>query len=165
MSPGHEPRRTEVVFEPSPESKAAFLLAFDRETLEPVVLRRYHSAKAAIPALFRQSDEGKLATVVEAESEAILRATRDLAEIAQELRRSWERGEAQHKLLKEIVVDLPYPERRVLELCHNLEGHSVTEAEAAAEIGCSVRTVRRLRQRGGVKVVSRFEEELRRNAD
>jgi len=63
------------------------------------------------------------------------------------------------------VADLPYPERRVFELCNNVEGQSLTEVEAAAEIGCSVRTVRRLRQRGGAKVMIRFEEERRPNAD
>ena len=165
MSSGPGPRKTEVVFAPSTEPHAAFLLSFDRETLALVVFRQYHSANAAIPAFFREEDEGKLATVVEAESEATLLATRDLAEIAQELRQSWERAEAQHKRLKEIVADLPYPERRVFELCNNVEGQSLTEVEAAAEIGCSVRTVRRLRQRGGAKVMIRFEEERRPNAD
>lgn len=153
------------MFELSAEPKAAFLLAFDPDTLELVVLRRYHSANAALPALFRQNDEGKLATVVEAESEAALRATRDVEEIAWELRRSWERGEANGKLLREIVASLPYPERRVFELCDKLDGPSLSEAEAAAEIGCSVKTVRRLRQRAGGKVMFRFEQECRRNAD
>ena len=131
-----------------------------------VVFRQYHSANAAIPAFFREEDEGKLATVVEAESEAILHTTHDLREIASKLRRSRERGKAlEHDLLQKAVASLPYPERRVLQLCDNPDGQSLTEAEAAAEIGCSVRTVRRLRQRGGAKVLSRLGQELRRNAD
>jgi len=155
-----------VVFEPSSEPKAAFLLSFDRETLELVVLRQYQSVNGAIPAIFREEDEGKLATVVKAESEAILRKTCDLGEIASKLRRSRERGKAlEHDLLQKAVASLPYPERRVLQLCDNPDGQSLTEAEAAAEIGCSVRTVRRLRQRGGAKVLSRLGQELRRNAD
>jgi hypothetical protein len=60
------------------ERSTAFLLAFDPETLELVVLRRYHSVNAAIPAMIRESDLGKLATILEAESEATLRATGDI---------------------------------------------------------------------------------------
>jgi DNA-directed RNA polymerase specialized sigma24 family protein len=85
--------------------------------------------------------------------------------MAWELRRSWERAEANGKLLRGIVAGLPYPERRVFELCNDPDGQSLTEAEAAAEIGCSVKTVRRLRQRGGAKIMYRFEQECRRNAE
>jgi hypothetical protein len=76
-----------VVSGASPEPKTAFVLAFDRQTLKLVALERYETGDAAMPALFRRNDEGKLAIVVEAESEATLRATHDLEEIARELRR------------------------------------------------------------------------------
>jgi DNA-directed RNA polymerase specialized sigma24 family protein len=128
--------------------KTAFLLAFDRLTLELVVLRRYHSVNAALPALTRQNDEGRLAIVVEAENEAALRATHDLEEIALELRQSYDRGEADMRALKAAIAGLPYPERRVLELCSSPDGPRLTHAEAAAEIGCSAKTVKRVWDRG-----------------
>jgi DNA-directed RNA polymerase specialized sigma24 family protein len=152
------------VFELSAEPKAAFLLAFDPETLELVVLRRYHSANAALPALFRQNDEGKLATIVQAENEAALRAMHDIEKIARGLRQRCDEGERNARKLKAVIASLPYPERRVFELCDKLDGQSLSEAGAAAEIGCSVKTVRRLRRRAGGKVMFRFEQECRRNA-
>jgi hypothetical protein len=71
---------------------------------------------------FTKATKGKLATVVEAESEGILRATHDLEEIAPELRQSWDEAEAHHQLLRELIAGLPYPERRVLELCSSPGG-------------------------------------------
>jgi DNA-directed RNA polymerase specialized sigma24 family protein len=96
--------------------------------------------------------------VVEAESEATLCSTRDLEKIARELRRSWERGEAELKHIASIIAGLAYPERRVLELCDPMDGLRLTDSEAAAEIGCSARTVRRLRQQGWRNVMTRLDQ-------
>ena len=94
-----------------------------------------------MPALFRHNDEGELATVVEAESEATLRSTRDLEEIARTSAIvGTRRSRAMH--IASIIAGLAYPERRVLELCDPMDGLRLTDGEAAAEIGCSVRTVR-----------------------
>jgi DNA-directed RNA polymerase specialized sigma24 family protein len=103
--------------------------------------------------------------VVEAESEATLRSTRGLQEIARELRQSWERSEAELKLIASIIAGLAYPERRVLELCGGMDGLRLTDGEAAAEIGCSVRTVRRLRQQGWSNVIARLHQAGWPNAD
>ncbi len=120
-----------------PRQRPALAPAFDRQTLRLVALEGYGTRDAAIAALFGHNDDGKLATVVEAEDEATLRATRDLQEIAQDLGQSWERGEAELKLIASIIAGLAYPERRVLELCGGMDGPSLTDHEAAAEIGCS----------------------------
>jgi DNA-directed RNA polymerase specialized sigma24 family protein len=142
-----------VVSETPREPKTAFVLAFDRETRELVALERYATTNAAVLALFRHNDKGRLATVVKAENEATLRATRDFKEVAQELPQSWERGEADFKRIASIIAGLPYPERRVLELCQTIHSRSLTGAEAAAEIGCSVRTLRKLYRQGMAKVM------------
>jgi DNA-directed RNA polymerase specialized sigma24 family protein len=154
-----------VVVGTSPEPKTAFVLAFDRQTLKLVALERYGTRDAAMPALFRHNDDGEFATVVEAESEATLRSTRDLEEIARELRQSWERGEAELMHIASIIAGLAYPERRVLELCDPMDGLRLTNGEAAAEIGCSVRTVRRLRQQGWRNVMTRLDQTGFPNAD
>jgi hypothetical protein len=62
----------------------SLLLDFDRHTLELGALRAVSDRLWAIPGLLRHSDQGELAIVVEAESEATLRATHDLDEIARE---------------------------------------------------------------------------------
>jgi hypothetical protein len=140
------------------EPNTAFLLAFDRQTLELVALERYSSDDAAIPALFRHRDEGELATVLSAESEAALRATHDLEELARELRQSYERREAERRRLESAMASLPYLERRVLELCGPWTWRPRSTAEAAAEIGLSVRALRRLWQQGWREVLARLDE-------
>jgi DNA-directed RNA polymerase specialized sigma24 family protein len=131
---------------------------FDRETLELVSIERYATTNACMLALLRHTEDGKLATAVEAENEATLRATRDLEEIARDLRQSWERDEAELNHISSTIAGLPYPERRMLELCRRIHSKSLTEAEAAAEIGCSVRTVRKLYRQGIAKVMTQLNE-------
>ena len=159
--------KTRAVSETPREPKTAFVLAFDRETLEIVAPERYATTNAAMLALFRHDGKGRLATVVKAENEATLRATRDLEEIAQELRQSWERDEADFTRIASIIAGLPYPERRVVELCQTSHTRSRTEAAeaAAAEIGCSIRTVRKLYRQGMAKVMVQLDETGWPNAD
>jgi DNA-directed RNA polymerase specialized sigma24 family protein len=121
-------------------------VAFDRETLELVAVKEYKTFEEAVEAL--DGDDRKVDVVIEAESEESIRARADLGEIARAARR---RGDSQDELIKRAlaaaIASLPYAERRVLELCDSADGPKLTEA--AAEIGCSRRTVRGLRRRVG----------------
>jgi hypothetical protein len=149
---------TQVVSETSLEPKTVFVVAFDRQTLELVALERYPTGDAAVPALFRQNDDGKLVMILEAESEAALRARHDLEDIARGLRQSWERAEAERERVDSIIASLPYLERRVLELCGPWTFSPRSTAEAAGEMGLSTTAVSRLWQQGWREVLARLDE-------
>jgi hypothetical protein len=91
----------------SPEQKTTFAVAFDRQTLELVALERYATTDAALAALDRHEDDGKLAVVIDSENEATLRTTHDLEEIARELRQEEEWAEADDKLTASIIAASP----------------------------------------------------------
>jgi RNA polymerase sigma factor (sigma-70 family) len=133
-----------------------FVLAFDRQTRELRASEGYEDMESALSRMSEpDTDPSTFAVIVEADDEQSLRAQygEELTEIAELALSAKERGEASDQAMRKAVATFPHPERRVLSL--RLWGHDdtpLTPKEIASEIGCSVRTVKKLEKRAFAKL-------------
>jgi RNA polymerase sigma factor (sigma-70 family) len=134
-----------------------FVLVFDRHTRELRASERYEDMESAGDHMTElDADPSTCVCTVEADEEQGLRAQygEGLTEIAERALYVKESAEASEGAMREAVATFPQPERRVISLSlWGRDGTPLTRKEIASEIGCSVRTVKKLEKRAFTKLL------------
>jgi RNA polymerase sigma factor (sigma-70 family) len=133
------------------------VLVFNHKTRELRASEQYEDPESADRRMIElNADPSTCVAQVEADDEQSLRAQfgeklTDFAELAHYLKAS---AEASEEAMREAVATFPPPERRVISLSiWGRDGTPLTHKEIASEIGCSVRTVKKLEKRAFTKLM------------
>jgi RNA polymerase sigma factor (sigma-70 family) len=134
-----------------------FVLLFDRQTPELRASERCEDMESACLRMNElDADPSTCLSTVEADDEQSLRAQygEELTEIAERALYVKENAEASEQTMREAVARFLQPERRVISLSlWGRDGTPLTPKEIASEIGCSVRTVKKLEKRAFTKLM------------
>jgi DNA-directed RNA polymerase sigma subunit (sigma70/sigma32) len=137
-----------------------FVLVFDRQTRELRASERYEDMESAALRM-TELDTGPSTCVitVEADDEQSLRVQygEKLTEIAERAHYVKESVEASEEAMRETVATFPQPERRIISFfLWGRDDTRLTREEIASEVGCSVRTVKKLEKRAFAKLMDRL---------